>query len=198
MLRKTRTSLLNVLFLIITACVTINVYFPAAAAEKAADRIIDDVWHQPSQNPAPAATPHSSLPAHIVLAALDFVVSPAQAQAQQPDIDLTSPEVQRLKASMEARFAALKPYLDSGAVGLAGDGLVTLRDPNAVPLAQRNAAKALVADENKDRKALYHEIAVANSHPEWEGQIQSVFAQRWVAKAQPGWWYQDAGGWKKK
>ncbi|WP_334107455.1 hypothetical protein [Methylobacillus sp.] len=26
------------------ACVTINIYFPAAAAEKAADRIIDDVW----------------------------------------------------------------------------------------------------------------------------------------------------------
>ena len=26
------------------ACVTINIYFPAAAAEKAADRIIDEVW----------------------------------------------------------------------------------------------------------------------------------------------------------
>jgi len=25
-------------------CVTINIYFPAAAAEKAADKIIDEVW----------------------------------------------------------------------------------------------------------------------------------------------------------
>jgi hypothetical protein len=25
-------------------CITINIYFPAAAAEKAADRIIDQVW----------------------------------------------------------------------------------------------------------------------------------------------------------
>jgi len=25
-------------------CVTINIYFPAAAAEKAADKIIDDIW----------------------------------------------------------------------------------------------------------------------------------------------------------
>lgn len=25
-------------------CVTINIYFPAAAAEKAADKIIDQVW----------------------------------------------------------------------------------------------------------------------------------------------------------
>lgn len=29
---------------ILPACVTINIYFPAAAAEKAADKIIDDVW----------------------------------------------------------------------------------------------------------------------------------------------------------
>lgn len=30
--------------LTLAACVTINIYFPAAAAEKAADRIIDEVW----------------------------------------------------------------------------------------------------------------------------------------------------------
>lgn len=29
---------------ILPACVTINIYFPAAAAEKAADKIIEDVW----------------------------------------------------------------------------------------------------------------------------------------------------------
>ena len=29
---------------VLTACVTINVYFPAAAAEKAADAIIEEIW----------------------------------------------------------------------------------------------------------------------------------------------------------
>lgn len=29
---------------ILTGCVTINIYFPAAAAEKVADRIIEEVW----------------------------------------------------------------------------------------------------------------------------------------------------------
>jgi hypothetical protein len=28
----------------LSACVTINIYFPAAAAEKAADKILDDIW----------------------------------------------------------------------------------------------------------------------------------------------------------
>lgn len=32
------------LALALGACVTINIYFPAAAAEKAADKIIDEVW----------------------------------------------------------------------------------------------------------------------------------------------------------
>ncbi|HZW24090.1 MAG TPA: hypothetical protein VFF26_01275 [Gallionella sp.] len=30
--------------LALSACVTINIYFPAAAAEKAADQIIEEVW----------------------------------------------------------------------------------------------------------------------------------------------------------
>jgi uncharacterized OsmC-like protein len=42
------------------ACVTINIYFPAAAAEKAADKIIDEVWQlkQGEKKPeAPATQP---------------------------------------------------------------------------------------------------------------------------------------------
>lgn len=182
-----------------TACVTINVYFPAAAAEKAADRIIEDVWQKPPAAPdAPAPAPRSALPARLAVALLDAIVAPAAAQAQQPDIDIGSPEVQRLKASLQARFASLKPLLDSGAVGLTGDGRVALRDPNAVPLPERNAANRLIAAENEDRAALYRAIAAANGQPQWEGQIRAVFAQRWVAKASAGWWYEEAGGWTQK
>ncbi len=42
---------------ILSACVTINIYFPAAAAEKAADKIIDDVWQlNPNGKPASSKT----------------------------------------------------------------------------------------------------------------------------------------------
>lgn len=40
-----------------TGCVTINIYFPAAAAEKAADRIIDEVWQLKGGAPATGAKP---------------------------------------------------------------------------------------------------------------------------------------------
>ena len=39
----------------LSACVTINIYFPAAAAEKAADKIIEDVWQ--TQHPDKTVTP---------------------------------------------------------------------------------------------------------------------------------------------
>ncbi len=46
--------------LLLSACVTINIYFPASAAEKAADKIIDEVWQgsatksDDTQTPPPA------------------------------------------------------------------------------------------------------------------------------------------------
>lgn len=41
--------------LLLAGCVTINIYFPAAAAEKAADRIIDEVWQVQKQEGKPDA-----------------------------------------------------------------------------------------------------------------------------------------------
>ncbi|MCB1895291.1 MAG: hypothetical protein KDF95_08530 [Rhodocyclaceae bacterium] len=41
-------ALLLGVVLMTAGCVTINIYFPAAAAEKAADRIIDGVWQLPN------------------------------------------------------------------------------------------------------------------------------------------------------
>jgi hypothetical protein len=43
---------------VLVGCVTINIYFPAAAAEKAADKIIDEVWRL-DQKPAPPEKPPS-------------------------------------------------------------------------------------------------------------------------------------------
>jgi uncharacterized protein len=191
---------------LLASCVTINVYFPAVAAERAADRIIDEVWGQQRTVPQPenpAANPTDSSPgspqgrsfgspAALLAMTLNWLV-PA-AQAAEPDIDISSPAVQRIKAAMETRHRSLASHYQSGAVGLTSNGLVALRDANAVPLAERNNVRKLVADENADRAALYREIAVANGRPEWEGDIRRTFAQRWIARAQAGWYYQDAGG----
>jgi uncharacterized protein YdbL (DUF1318 family) len=184
--------------LVLAACVTINVYFPAAAAEKAADRIIEDIWG-PGQQPKPEGNEQSSLghaAGHVLVAALDFVIPAAQAQA---DIDISSPAIRALTSSMKSRAGQLEPYFSSGAIGLTSDGLIEVRDANAVPLADRNKLRKLVADDNADRNALYREIASANGHPEWESDIRGTFAQRWIANARAGWHYKSkSGDWKQK
>jgi uncharacterized protein YdbL (DUF1318 family) len=184
------------------ACVTINVYFPAAAAEKAADRIIEDVWG-PTPGPAEDEQGAALIGAAadgVLLAAvnvLDVLVPPAQAQGQ-PDFDIDTPEIRAITKRMNERFRQLRPLYESGAIGLTADGLIELRDRNAVPLAERNGARQLVDSENADRNALYAAIARANGHPEWESDIRETFAQRWVARAGSGWYYRSGGGWKQK
>jgi uncharacterized protein YdbL (DUF1318 family) len=115
------------------------------------------------------------------------------------DIEINTPAIAALRASMQSRHNQLGAHYASGAVGLTRDGLIALRDASAVPLTERQAVNALVAAENQDRNALYREIARANGHPEWESEIRSTFAERWIAKAQPGWYVQNASGaWAKK
>ena len=182
------------------ACVTINVYFPAAAAEQAADKIIEEVWGEDSGKPAAGksskADPIVDGARRVSRLFVDWLI-PA-AHAQQANLDISSPAIGKIEASLKARHAQLLPYLNSGAVGLTADGLVAVRDAKSIPLNERQTVNQLVADDNRDRAALYREIAAANGHPEWESQIQATFARRWIDRAQSGWYYQSGGGWKAK
>lgn len=120
------------------------------------------------------------------------------AHAQAPDLNVSTPAIRALVASMEGRHAALAPYYASGAVGLTDDGMVDVHDQNAIPLAERNTVRKLVADENGDRATLYAEIAKANGNPSWVADIRNTFARRWIDKAQGGWWVRQGGAWKQK
>lgn len=196
------------LAVLLAACVTVNVYFPAAAAQSAADQVIDTIMKGPSDSAQPSGTnqskPQGSVvaPSGSVLVAavgtvLNALVPAAQAQANA-NLDISTPEVRAIVQSMAARNGALRGYFTSGAIGLTSDGHIELRDANAVPLPERANAKRLVAEDNRDRDALYGEVAKANGHPEWKADIQATFARRWIAKADPGTWYQDGGAWKQK
>lgn len=186
--------------ILLTACVTINIYFPAAAAEKAADEIIKDIQKNTPQQTEPE--PKASLPDwqvsmyQIIDTAINVAVSPAQ--ADEANLSIDSAEIRQLRAAMESRFASLQPLYAAGYIGIQADGLLAVRDSGSVPLKDRNQVNKLVAAENADRQNLYQAIANANGHPEWAAQIKSTFAARWVSNAQPGWWYQSSGSWKQK
>ena len=188
----------------LSACVTINVYFPAAEAKEAAKEFVEKVIGDdaiPAQ-PAPSETKPGGGMASL-LRSIDplSLIGIGTAHAQgAPDISIKTPAIQSIQARMAGRFdATLRKGFDAGALGFGRDGLVVLREPGALELKDRVGMQQAVADDNRDRKAVYKEVAVANGHPEWEPRIREVFAKQWVDSARGGWWYQDAGGgWKQK
>jgi len=180
--------------LVLTACVTINIYFPEAAAEQAADRIIDDVWGNPGgADPAPESSSGWRInAARVVVAGAEWLIPTARAATA--NIDISTPAIDALTASMRSRHRTLAPFYTLGAVGQTADGMVAVRDLGAASVKDRKRVKDLVNAENRDRSALYREIARANGHPEWESDIRAIFARRWIERAAPGWWYQSEGG----
>jgi len=196
--------------LVLTACVTINVYFPAAEAKEAAKQFVekvigDQAQPQPQAQPEPQKEGNDGGGMAVRQLRLRFDplmllgISPAYAQ-DALDITIKTPAIQAIQARMESRFdASLRAGFDSGALGFTSDGLVVVRDAGKLQLKDRVAINQAVADDNRDRKAVYREVAVANGHPEWEAQIRGVFARQWIDSARSGWWYQSVGGgWKQK
>lgn len=200
---------LVVLAALLAGCVTINVYFPAAAAQQAAEKFIGNVIG-PDASAPPASAPASSAPAAstngdthgqpLALRLLDAVIPAATAAEPVPNLTIHTPAIDAVQARMHERFqTTLKALLDSGAVGYTHNGDVAIRDASKIPLPQRAAATRAVADENTDRAESYRLIAEANGHPEWATSMREAFAKKWIAMAHAGWYYQDASGnWKRK
>ena len=178
------------------ACVTVNIYFPAAAVERAADEIVKETWGGRTES-APREQPRSLLPAAWKIVSVNFI---DEVFAQEADINVSNPAIRALKDSIKNRSNSIKPFMDRGNVGIAKDGLLTVRTIEGLDLKERALVQQLVDAENRDRESLYLEIARANNFPkESVPKIKSIFAKSWAEQAQSGWWIQDEqGNWKKK
>jgi len=197
-----RTTSIAAGLLFLAACVTINIYFPAAEAREAAEQIVEDILGEELKPMTPAGDDQSMLLTpeenRYTINLLDLLIPPAEAAAQ-PKFDVNTPAVRKLEASMKKRHGALKGFYQKGAIGFTQDGLVGVRQLSAVSLKERGQLQNLVKAENADRNQLYKEIARANGHPEWEKDVRTVFAKTWVSKAQKSWWYQNTkGDWVQK
>jgi len=200
---STKRWLIGLLMVLLVSCVTVNIYFPAAAIQKAADQIVDDVRKTPEQAPEqkPDQKPEQTPDKKSFLEWFRFVsFGPTAAHAAAVDVNVSTPAVRALKASMANRFSQLQPLYAKGAVGETSNGLVVVRDTGALSLKEKADVNRLVDEENRDRTALYAEIIKANNLdmgtlPE----VQRIFANSWRAKSAPGWWIQqDNGQWAKK
>ena len=192
------------------SCVTINIYFPAAAVEKAAEDIVEEVWGSDEDvevEPTEVEPTGETAPQSFRLEGLKHLaisLSPTTAHAAEgtevADINVSTPAIKALKGSIHNRSDALKPFLNKGNVGIGKDGLLVVRSTEGLNLKYKSILKKLVAVENKDREALYAEIATANEiGPDKINDIKSLFAKSWIKNARKGWLIQgEDGQWRKK
>lgn len=179
--------------LLAVSCVTVNIYFPAEELRGAADRIVNEVWSErPAAPEVPPAEPKPPGSSFLRL------LQPTTAHAAQ-DINVSTPEIRAIKASIKARAGDLFPFFDGGQIGIGHDGLLKLRSTEGLDLRSRAAATRLVQAENSDRLRLYQEIAKANGFPEKAAEVQSIFAASWREQARKGWYIETANGsWTRK
>lgn len=177
-------------FAFVAACVTVNIYFPAAEVTKAADEIVEDVY-----GTAEEQKPQSGVAALGEMLAQLF--TPAVAHAQDATT-VSNAAIRGLKQQIAGNHQQLAPYYGSGNVGIASDGSLVLRNSDGLSVQQVAGLKRLIAADNNLRANLYGEVARALNTAE-VGKVQAVFAETWRAKAQSGWWVQaDNGSWSQK
>ena len=133
----------------------------------------------------------------ILLAIVDFFIPVVQ--AGQANISIETAKIRSIRNRMEKRQSKLRSFYQSGAVGFTNDGLIASVSSSGLSVKQRSTVNKLIKAENRDRLALYAEIANANGHPEWRADIQKTFSKTWIKKISSGWMYQKPSGqWRRK
>jgi uncharacterized protein len=183
-------------FLFVAACVTINVYFPAAAIQKAADQIVDDVTGTKDQQ---KQEKKSDTQSRLLDKLKKIDLAPGEAYAQA-DITVSTPAIRSIRQSTRETYQQLKPFYIRGSVGENNKGFIEVRNNSDLNMKEKADVTRLVDQQNKNRTALYNEIVKANKlEGNSQPQVQKIFANSWRNKSQTNWWIQnDSGEWEKK
>ncbi len=163
------------------ACVTINIYFPAEKVESVAGEIVQDVRGilPEKETDAPKKDKSSALERPYLTASLVATAWAADATT------VSNPTIRALKEQMKARYPLIKPHFKSGVLQEGANGYVSLANAGALNLKDKRDLTALVEAENKDRRALYQEVAKAlNIDPGQTDRVATIFANEWQKSLQ--------------
>jgi uncharacterized protein YdbL (DUF1318 family) len=108
--------------------------------------------------------------------------------AYAAELNTTSDLVKEIAVKMRERNDAVEALKKLGCLGENNRGYLELRDsPAMTDNAKRNEAQKLLADENKDRKALYNEIARLNKDRDVSVSIvEGIYAVERLKRAKSG------------
>ncbi len=161
--------------LMVFACVTINIYFPAEKVKSVAGEIVKDIRGQEEGKGTPAPEQQKDSLLRRTLLAFSGGVAWAEEVTT-----VSNPTIRALKARMKARFGRMRPYFQKGILREGDDGYVSVGDTGGLGLRERRNVKSLVAAENEDRRSLYAEVARAlKIDPGQVDKVATIFAREW-------------------
>jgi uncharacterized protein len=156
------------------ACVTINIYFPAEKVESVAGEIVNDIRSKKQDQKGDPSKNDGAF-----LREIRIALSLSSAWAEDATT-VSNPTIRALKEKMKARFQALKPYYQKGALKEGDNGYLSVANTGALNLKEKRDLNGLVEAENSDRKTLYSEVAKAlKIDPGQIDRIAGIFAKEW-------------------
>jgi len=198
-----KNAVLSIFGLFIAGCavITVNIYFPTEAVQKAAEEILNEIEGDEEaapDNPIDSLAPQSSLLPSI----RTFVLGNQIAYAGNNDIDinLTTPAIRKVIASMKSRNPKIDAFKEKGVIGETFNGKLEIRDYNGLGGSEIRTVKQLIKAENSDRDLLYKGLADANNISAADiNRIEDVFGSTHKRRLKSGEWYKEKNGeWEKK
>lgn len=199
MLKKTAQILTFLSLLSFVACVTVNIYFPAAKVEKAAEDIVEDVYGTDSGQQK-NNDDQSALETFLALVTPHQALAQSVSKTEIESINKSNSAIRGLKKTITANHRKLMPYYNAGNVGITNDGYLKIISKDGLDIKQTAALRRLVSQDNDIRDQLYIEVASSMNIPGSElGKVKAIFAQEWQDGAPSGWFIQSQNGkWSKK
>jgi len=173
--RKTLWVAMVLCSLMIFACVTINIYFPAEKVESVAGEIVNDIRGREGDKKDESMNREKDPSLRETL--LAFLCPVARADQVTT---VSNPTIRALKEKMKDRYARMKPFYLKGILMEGDNGFVSMGHTKGLGLREKRDLKNLTDAENSDRKTLYAEIAKAlKIDPGQVNKIAEIFAKEW-------------------
>jgi len=187
----------------ITACVTVNVNFPESSVQKATDEFVRELYRARDKD-KPAKSEEKSEEKSSFLRQLDaielFPTAHAADGAISGEIHLDSSKAMKIKEQMAGRVNEIITQKKAGFLGETNEGTLVLRGAADMKPILKKKLEKLVADENKDREALYSDFADENQMSSKNAKaIKRSFTRSFQGESPSGTWVQDPDGkWAQK
>tara|TARA_B100000749_G_scaffold122825_1_gene93813 strand:- start:53005 stop:53595 length:591 start_codon:yes stop_codon:yes gene_type:complete len=179
---------------ILASCITVNVNFPEAAVQKAADDYVKELYKakQESEEKQNTSSLFEIPGTHFASLSL-FPIAHAQAE-----FSIKSEKAKAIQVKQAKRLDKIDRFKKKGLIGEAENGLLVVKKESSKKI-EKKRVDQLVSEENADREMLYEEVMSSNGiDASQSARLRKSFHQSFVNASPAGTPVESGGSWTNK